>query len=208
MRENLPKLPPPPADAMCRKTLRTSTPMPLEDDMQSHSTLPMEEKSKVYDLSYSDEDFKKHVTRQLSMLRSMVALNRELLESVLKQLTDIKAQQNGGCSEVTDSSPSMENFLNISTEDELRAVEEELKNEFFADKMVDYLGKIGGNSVSDATRRTMRRIFDDNMASGFSLSGAGTKRSFMGLRLGRIVIRAVQESKAAPEKDLASSQLD
>ncbi|XP_039300972.1 uncharacterized protein LOC120356169 isoform X2 [Nilaparvata lugens] len=68
--------------------------------------------------------------------------------------------------------------LPMKTEESLLKIEEELRDNHSKNNMVNYLSKIGENSINDMTKRIMRRLIGDELAKDYSWFGAKGKNSF------------------------------
>ncbi|XP_039293077.1 uncharacterized protein LOC120353431 [Nilaparvata lugens] len=82
--------------------------------------------------------------------------------------------------------------LPMKTEESLLKIEEELRDNHSKNNMVNYLSKIGENSINDMTKRIMRRLIGDELAKDYSWFGAKGKKQFSILQSARVLEKAVK----------------
>eukprot|EP00102_Acyrthosiphon_pisum_P019171 XP_016656381.1 PREDICTED: uncharacterized protein LOC107882500 [Acyrthosiphon pisum] len=151
------------------------------------------------------KEFQNQVLRQLVTLNARCKENAEYLHVLMLNINDIKEKMDGIINK--SSTPADLNSTNkavsdifstfpISNNDELEIITNAIKEkEDSQNKLVNMLALMGGSDYKELTRRILRKIISDRMATTYSFTGhkgKGLKLAFNKTILSTLLCKAVQ----------------
>ncbi|CAH0559281.1 unnamed protein product [Brassicogethes aeneus] len=148
---------------------------------------------KVENLTRKFENF----IKKFENLNVMVKLIVDQNVSINKKNDDLAIDYNKFLIESNEQvklneSKSIDKFnIPVNNEEELRDLEEKLKDEKQFDEMVQYIQKIGGYSAYQSIKRTMTRVLNNKIQTEFNWLGAKGKKAFKDLSLAKALIKGV-----------------
>ncbi|XP_066508722.1 uncharacterized protein [Hoplias malabaricus] len=126
------------------------------------------------------DNFQMHVLMKLDQLLQ----KQEEQSLLLKQLINARSEV-----------PMDMEFVTVDDMEGFNKIEIKLKDEEEERKMVRYLATLGGHSLGDSVRRTMRTIASSRIWASFSLKGRKGKISLQNLTIYRVIMKAVMRSQ-------------
>lgn len=130
----------------------------------------------------------KKILTVLEDLKAAVNHNTKLLNILIKK-TETTTEEFPG-SELPDGVS-----LPLNSIEQFEATEELLKNEIIVKQLTSNLGTIGGDSVTECARRTMKYVMSNQLAIQFNWKGLGEKRAFGTSRFLVIIRKAIRKNR-------------
>ncbi|KAL2096929.1 hypothetical protein ACEWY4_006136 [Coilia grayii] len=127
------------------------------------------------------------ILRALEEIKAQVRQNTLLLQALAKK----QPVQRGALSD--------EYNFPMKNEEDLKRVEDMLREKEQEKALTSYLSTFGGSSTGDTIRRIMRHIISNQFAAQFNWLGRGNKRAFAALKLASII------RGAAAQHDITAS---
>lgn len=163
-----------------------------------------EEKSTNKDILTAIKDFKSvvltshaYMKHELQAMMYLCQTTNENVEKLMKEKSSFIPVQNNDV--------NMEMFP-IKDENELKRLEEQMKDNGFRTSMICKISLLIGNKdLGNSVRRIMSRMFDDKFLTNYSMFGFKKKKSFSNLLCCRLIIDALRthlKYKHTTEKEI------
>lgn len=140
----------------------------------------------------SDDDFKRIVLNELSLLNSKLNTWLEKVDTMMISRTESASYQSN------DRGPLAEILLILPLKDEedLKKTEEWLSEELNEKLLINELSRIGGGTTVQTTRKIMYRLISNTLGMKFSWEGKKNKQTFKNLKLSTVILESVKRFKS------------